>query len=1167
MITRRRYMKMPCVRAGAKILLTILCVVATSVLPAYGLESFLSFRTVGDNGSGLRYDITHEQFMCYVRERLILLLDDADEIRRLKEMPIYCAVDASSQLVFESGAIVIGDTLYELLTKDILSDGWQRRRKEKFLHENFHQYSHYDHMEAIFLQYLRGHDINADVMIGDDNLCRAWFEVLAVLDTIESTVTDSDGVVELLRYEAMMKRRFFLPTDFYQYEFAAECNDMVPELYARAREKKVFKARKYGDDFQCVVEDAVGDDYVCFLSWRHATLYYGHRYPVKRLVASDHCFVGECWGDWESDGGKMLIQDMPKKYRAQRHVLLEGAIKRDLKEFILFMKKHYALNGSQELVLADGVRNALPDSFRAAGVRTLDDFLLWCDGAYIVHVTDENASVFGRGARGMLGNKGKNLFVLHDVLSGLDASVPPAYIVTRNVFNALRDGQRTLPDILPLAVLRDAVGIIEQEGAETFGGFDARRVPLLLSVRSSPSVSMPGRLETVLNVGMNDAVAKRLSEIYDPLFVYGLYAKFIRDFSVLVRGCARERFVQALSLYGGDLKNIQTIEALRELVDEYKRIAGSAVSQDVYEQLMLTTQYVFDSWNTGKSEQYRSMVELGDDEGMAVVVQKMVFGSMPGTSGSGVAYTHDLDTLAERTTGFFAAGLQGDQIMGGKTYVNVVPVAHLGMPVTNIFDSISQSLRSAYHVPMEYEFTIEAGKIFILQTRAVKLSGHGALGNSVAGALDNGYTLEPHHIEQVLGTGLSIVPAIIKGVLVHGIQNFNDFIGRFPSYDVILYVDDPDEPEVFETIVSENRIAGVVMTYSSPISHESDILRGREIPVITNFKLSAGIDMEDYNEIPVVLDTKNAMLLLVNNYESVPVTVSRVSHGSIPLQPIRDSVQACIDAMADMCVMSDQYQMMVVYRALIELAIKEVSPTNGILSAASLTKNTILQVKAHYLSIELERHGSMLRYSLDRVQHDIERCFERLTNISQGDVIMNCDSFERSVCDQVMLRRMLLRSFLCGRAGQENICVVGVPSLSGGFLHDIEKLRGDGSVTIIYVQDITHENAWNLMSVQYQPGFALAASFGGEVLDYVGSFADIITQVKSRLARSRDVVCADLTAGVVSTEDDTGVLNDTNNIFAALKEGVAFDVFREEYQTERLRGDVQENQTACIMAA
>ncbi|WP_314168633.1 pyruvate, phosphate dikinase [uncultured Actinomyces sp.] len=321
----------------------------------------------------------------------------------------------------------------------------------------------------------------------------------------------------------------------------------------------------------------------------------------------------------------------------------------------------------------------------------------------------------------LLGGKGANLAEM----TRLGLPVPPGFTITTDACRAyLADG--AVPDELAVQVTTALRGVEEELGRE----LGAAKDPLLVSVRSGAKFSMPGMMETVLNIGLNDDSVVGLGEVSgDERFAWDSYRRLIQMFGKTVLDIDGDHFSRVLDAKkaerGVGLDYELSVDALRELVEEYKRIvverAGIDFPQDPRVQLDMATEAVFRSWNTERAHIYRRREKIPHDLGTAVNVCTMVFGNMGETSGTGVCFTRDPSTGRTGVYGDYLVNAQGEDVVAGiRNTLSLADLERLDKASYDELRSIMRRLETHYRDLCDIEFTIERGKLWLLQTRVGK---------------------------------------------------------------------------------------------------------------------------------------------------------------------------------------------------------------------------------------------------------------------------------------------------------------------------------------------------------------------------------------------------------------------------------------------------------------
>ncbi len=321
--------------------------------------------------------------------------------------------------------------------------------------------------------------------------------------------------------------------------------------------------------------------------------------------------------------------------------------------------------------------------------------------------------------RGLLGGKGANL----GEMTRLAVPIPPGFTVTTEACNAYLEGGDTFPDGLWQQVL-DAVAAMERATGKRFGATDD---PLLLSCRSGSKFSMPGMMDTILNIGLNDEVAVALAERSgNPRFAYDLFRRLIHMFGSVVLGVPDDLFEARLAARraaaGVERDTDLSGEDWRAVAATYKDVVASYTDHefpaDPEEQLRLATAAVFHSWNGKRAIDYRRAAGIPHDLGTAVNIQTMVFGNLGPDSGTGVAMSRNASTGARELEGDFLLQAQGEDVVAGIRQTQPLSDLARAMPeVYRQFEQIAKDLETHYRNMQDMEFTIERGRLWLLQTR------------------------------------------------------------------------------------------------------------------------------------------------------------------------------------------------------------------------------------------------------------------------------------------------------------------------------------------------------------------------------------------------------------------------------------------------------------------
>ncbi|WP_020401694.1 pyruvate, phosphate dikinase [Gracilimonas tropica] len=400
--------------------------------------------------------------------------------------------------------------------------------------------------------------------------------------------------------------------------------------------------------------------------------------------------------------------------------------------------------------------------------------------------TDGNKSM-----KQLLGGKGANLAEM----SSIGIPVPPGFTISTEACRQTINNQMAWPDSLEEQV-EAGIRHVEAEMGLKFGD---EKDPLLISVRSGAAVSMPGMMDTILNLGINDRVVEALvQKTNNERFAYDSYRRFIDMFGDVVMGVAHEYFEEALDKLKKEagVKNDIDLSAgqLKELTDRYKAIyrkqTGHMFPDDPMEQLKFAINAVFNSWNSARAIKYRKISNIHGLIGTAVNVQAMVFGNMGENSGTGVCFTRNPATGEQKLYGEFLLNAQGEDVVAGIRTPS--PISELKDRNPSVYQELlnyTHKLESHYKNMQDIEFTIQEGILYILQTRNGKRTGAAAVKVAVdmvhEGIISQIEAIrdlvEPGHIEQllhpqfqedslkeskILGTGLPASPGAAVGKVV-----------------------------------------------------------------------------------------------------------------------------------------------------------------------------------------------------------------------------------------------------------------------------------------------------------------------------------------------------------------------------------------------------------------
>ncbi|HEX7474066.1 MAG TPA: pyruvate, phosphate dikinase [Candidatus Limnocylindrales bacterium] len=361
--------------------------------------------------------------------------------------------------------------------------------------------------------------------------------------------------------------------------------------------------------------------------------------------------------------------------------------------------------------------------------------------------------------RDLLGGKGAGLAEM--TLAGLP--VPSGFTITTQACNDYFAAGERLPD----GLWDDVLEAVKEVEAESGKGFGDVANPLLVSVRSGAKFSMPGMMDTVLNLGLNEQTLHGLIALTgNERFGWDAYRRFIQMFGRIVMGVDGERFDHALDsakkTHGAAQDTDLDASALREVAEAYKKIVredtGRAFPAEPYEQLDLAIKAVFASWFGKRAHDYRENQKIAHDLGTAVNVVTMVYGNMGDDSGTGVAFTRDPNTGEKVLYGEYLTNAQGEDVVAGIRTPRTI--SHLAQDLPAAYDEflrIAERLEHHYRDVQDLEFTIERGRLFMLQTRSAKRTAAAAVKIAVDMVAEGVITeaeaiarIEPGHVDQLL---------------------------------------------------------------------------------------------------------------------------------------------------------------------------------------------------------------------------------------------------------------------------------------------------------------------------------------------------------------------------------------------------------------------------------
>ncbi|MFK4879224.1 pyruvate, phosphate dikinase [Lactococcus petauri] len=327
----------------------------------------------------------------------------------------------------------------------------------------------------------------------------------------------------------------------------------------------------------------------------------------------------------------------------------------------------------------------------------------------------------------LLGGKGANLAEM----TGIGLPVPKGFTITTEACLEYLDSKKLLPELVK--EIEEHIARLENETGKKFADEEN---PLLVSVRSGSKFSMPGMMDTILNLGLNhQSVEIFARKTENPVFAYDCYRRLIQMFGDVVKGVDKNIFEEALTLYKAtqgyssdiEMKAEDWQEIIQQFTTIYLKEVGENFPQDPSKQLYAAVEAVFTSWNNPRAVTYRRIHEISDKLGTAVNIQEMVFGNTGGNSGTGVAFTRNPATGEAGVFGEFLLNAQGEDVVAGIRTPRPIQELKQEQPTIYMqFEKICHQLEAHYQDMQDIEFTIEEGKLFILQTRNGKRTAKAA---------------------------------------------------------------------------------------------------------------------------------------------------------------------------------------------------------------------------------------------------------------------------------------------------------------------------------------------------------------------------------------------------------------------------------------------------------
>ncbi len=491
----------------------------------------------------------------------------------------------------------------------------------------------------------------------------------------------------------------------------------------------------------------------------------------------------------------------------------------------------------------------------------------------------------------LLGGKGAGLAEM----SKSGVPVPPGFTITTDVCRAYYANKRTVPKELD-GQMKAAMEKLQKQSGKKFGDLKS---PLLVSVRSGAKFSMPGMMDTILNLGISDTVVESMAAATgNPRFAWDAYRRFIQMFGDVVYDVAKHKFEHVLNAVKQE-KSAQkdtdlTSDDLKEVVKRYKALfkenTGEDFPQDAWKQLTAARDAVFRSWMNDRAVTYRRLNKIDDDLGTAVNVQSMVFGNMGNDSGTGVGFTRNPSTGAKEFYGEYLTNAQGEDVVAGIRTPKPIRELENDMPkVYAELRQITSRLEKHYRDIQDFEFTFEKGKLYMLQTRTGKRTAFAAVKIAVDMVKEKILSKEeallrvdPEQINQllhpiidpkaslkVITSGLPASPGAATGKAVFTA----DVAAERGDNEPVILVRDETNPDDIHGMVAAR---GILTARGGMTSHAAVVARGMGKPCV------AGCETIRVNEEEKKFSI-NGTTIKENDWITIDGSTGRVITGQVPL--------------------------------------------------------------------------------------------------------------------------------------------------------------------------------------------------------------------------------------------------------------------------------------------
>ncbi len=453
----------------------------------------------------------------------------------------------------------------------------------------------------------------------------------------------------------------------------------------------------------------------------------------------------------------------------------------------------------------------------------------------------------------LIGNKGYNLCLMH----GMDLPIPEGFIINANATKEYKIQNKFSDKFFD--ELKNNVDLIQDKTNLQIGNPEK---PLILSVRSGSMISMPGMLDTILNVGLNQEIVKTLAKNDNGFFAYDTWRRFIQMYSHVVYRVDTYDFDEIMENYllGANLSAVSQLDAedLEEIckmyLDLFKERVGEDFPEDPYQQINKSIIAVLNSWDNERAISYRNINDIPDNIGLAVTIQRMVFGNLNDKSASGVIFSRNPDTGEDKIKGEYLIESQGEDVVSGfitpknisekgnhEAFINIFP------DIYSQINIISKDLESHFGFVQDIEFTIESNKLWILQSRDAELNAQASfkvlsdfVNEKIINQTEALKLIKDNHIEKAfvpilddsqklksLTKGLPASPGVVSGLVAFDFEGINRIKNKGEKSILILIETNTND------IKAMHASDGILTSRGGLTSHAAVVARGLNKPCIT----------------------------------------------------------------------------------------------------------------------------------------------------------------------------------------------------------------------------------------------------------------------------------------------------------------------------------------------